>query len=451
MEFDLIVIGCGSAGVEAAKEALKYTKRVLCIEKSPEAIGGTCLNRGCVPTKFLREGALLIEKIKRSEFYGIESELKGLNLVGAISKGMSEVVAPVREATFKYLKGRGAKFHFSEGVSFIDKYAVKIADGKTFRGKYFLIATGSSPSKIPNVEPDGEFVLDTDTFWEIEEVPRRVLIVGGGASGVEFAHILKTYGVEEVYLVELAAQILPTVNYPRDMVSRLKRKLEGEGVKIFTSTVVEEVDGNSKKVKLSNGQTLGVDYVLLTVGRRPNTSGLNLERIGVRLNPKGFVEVDERYRTSVENIFAAGDVIPTSALAHVAKHEAVLAVKNIFRREAASLNYRKVPSVVYSAYELGGFGYGEAELKEKKIPFKTVMLNFRSVAKALAELEDGLVKVYLSEKGEILGAFVLSKKHTDGLLHLLLMGTEEKWTPERFKEFVFAHPTVDEVLENLKG
>lgn len=454
MEYDLIIIGCGSAGTEAAKEALKYTKKVLCIEKTPEDIGGTCLNKGCVPTKFLREGATLVEKINSAGFYGIEASIGGINLIEAISSGKEKVIKPVRDGLYKYLKGKGVKFHFAKGVKFTDNQTVKTTDGKTFKGKYFLIATGSSPSKVPNVEPDGEFILDTNSFWDLRQTPRRVLIVGGGVSGVEFAHILKNYGVEEVFVVELAKEILPTVNFPRDMVKRLERKLKAEGIKILTSTVVEEINRSTGEVKLSNGDTLKVDRVLLTVGRRPNTAGLNLEGIGVALNTRGYVEVDGNYRSSVENIYAAGDVIPTPALAHVAKHEAICAVRNIFRTDRVnpcSLDYTNIPSVVYSAYELGGFGYGDRELKELGYRFKPVMLNFRSVAKALAEGEEGLIKVFLSEKGYILGGFVLSKKHTDSLVHLLLMAKSENWTPEKFRDFVFAHPTVDEVLENLGG
>ncbi len=449
MDFDLIVIGCGSAGTEAAKEALKHTKKVLCLEKTPEDIGGTCLNRGCVPTKFLREGTILAQKIEHSGFYGIESSLGGISLVGAIRSGKEGVIRPIRESLYKYLKGKGMKFHFSGGFTFLDRNRIRAADGKIFSGRYFLIATGSSPAAVKNIVPDGEFVLDTDSFWNLRETPKSVLIVGGGVSGLEFANILKTYRVEEVFVVEIAPSVLPSGIYPTDMVRRLERELKRKGVKILTSTSVERVNAETGEVLLSNGETLKVEKVLLTVGRKPNTERLGLESVGVERDAKGFVRVKKNYASTVENIFAVGDAIATPALAHVAKHEARLAVENIFKKTLKRLDYSKIPSVVYSAYEIGGFGPTEKDLKGEGIPYKTVMLSFRSVAKALAEMEEGLIKTYLSPEGKILGGAVLSKKHTDALLHLLLMAAEAGWTEEKLKRFVFAHPTVEEVLENI--
>ena len=450
MEFDLAIIGCGSAGVEAAKETLKLRKRVICIERSPEWIGGTCLNKGCIPTKHLREGAYLTEKLQSADFYGISTSLKGLDILSSIKSANEKVIRPIREATYKFLSSKGIKFLFSQNVVFADKNTL-LVDGKPVRAKYFLIATGSSPFSVPNVVPDGEFVLDTDSFWNIEAAPRRVLIVGGGVSGVEFAYILKRYGAEEVHIVELQKSLLPSVkNLSPDVVKRLEKKLKSEGIKIHLQTVVEDINPSKKRIKLSNGLLLeGIDFVLLTVGRRPNTSDLRLEKVGVKLTPRGYIEVNRSYRSSVENIYAVGDVIETPALAHVAKAEARLAVRNIFLKTSDSLDYSKVPSVVYSAYELGSFGWGERELKERKIPYKVKMASFRSVAKALSEGEEGLIKVFVSSKGEILGANVLSKKHTDSLIHLLLLAKEEGLKIDHLKEFVFAHPTVDEVLENL--
>jgi len=450
MIFDLAVIGCGSAGVEAAKEALKYTKKIVCVERSKEDIGGTCLNRGCVPTKHLREGAYLAEKITLSDLYGLEMTLKGFSLVSSIKGAKEKVIKPIRESTYKFLSSKGVKFVFTPNAVFKDKNTLSVS-GKEIKAKYFLVATGSSPSAVPNVVPDGEFVLDTDSFWNIKAAPRKVLIVGAGVSGVEFAHILKRYGAEEVHLAELQKSILPSVdNLSPDVVRRLERKLKSDGIKIHLQTVVEDIDPASKRVKLSNGQLLeGLDFVLLTVGRRPNTRNLGLENIGVKLTPRGYIEVDDTYRSSVENLYAAGDVIETPALAHVAKAEARLAVRNIFLKTSDRLDYDSVPSVVYSAYELGSFGKGERELKGEKIPYTVKMATLRSIAKALTEGEEGLIKVFVSPEGEILGANVLTKKHTDALLHLLLLAKVKGTKIGELEDFIWAHPTVEEVLENL--
>ena len=178
-DFDLVIIGCGAAGVEAAKEALKHTKKVLCIEKSPQSIGGTCLNRGCVPTKHLREGAFLLDTLKESSLYGITAQVQSANFSLAVEKVKSQVIKPIRENTYKYLKGRGVKFLFSQEVKFLNTNTLTVGEQK-ITSRFFLLATGSRPQGIPNLTPDGEYICTTDTIWEIEELPQRVLIVGGG-------------------------------------------------------------------------------------------------------------------------------------------------------------------------------------------------------------------------------------------------------------------------------
>jgi dihydrolipoamide dehydrogenase len=449
--YDLIILGCGSGGIEAAKEALKYTRKIACIEKTPDEIGGTCLNRGCVPTKFLHEGAHLSEKIENAAFWGLEASLNNVNLVEAIKNAKEKVIKVVREATYKFLKAKGVEFIFSKNNRFIDENKLETEKG-ILEGKYFLIATGSRPSSVPGVVPDGEYILDTDSIWKIKETPKRLLIVGGGAAGVEFAYILKRLGVEEVHLVELMDRLLPTFsNVSDDLVRRLERALTKLGIDIRKKTVVEKIDKENKKVKLSDGITLEVDKVLLTVGRKPNTDNLNLEKIGIKLLRKGHIEVKNGYRTAVENIFAVGDVIPTPALAHVAKHEAILAVRNMFKNRSDELDYSLVPSVVHSAYQLGFFGLGEKTLKEKGEKFSVKMTTLRAVAKALSEKDEGVIKVFTSPEGNIFGANVLTMKNTNSLLHLLLLAKVKGMKVNELKEIVWDHPTVEEVLETLGG
>ncbi|NPA14199.1 MAG: NAD(P)/FAD-dependent oxidoreductase [Aquificae bacterium] len=448
---DLIIVGCGSAGYEAALTAVKFSKKVLCIEKAPQELGGTCLNRGCVPTKFLREGALLTEKIENSSFWGIEN--KGFNplLLEAINNSQKKVIEPIRNNLLRFLKSKKVQLVFSPAVKFLDKNSVQTADGKVYKGKFILLATGSRPTAVGNIKPDGEYILDTDTFWNIKETPKKVLIVGGGVSGVEFAYILRRYGVQKVYLVELAKAILPTAeNFSKDLVKRLEKALKNLGVEIFTSTTVEEIDPKNRKVVLKGGLTLeGIDKILLTVGRKPNTDNLGLEEIGLKLDPKGFVEIKKGYQTEVENIFAVGDIIKTPALAHVAKREAQLAVKNIFQNQREELDYSLVPSVVYSVYELAAFGKNGEQLRREGIDFKTLMLNFRSVAKALSQREEGLIQIFTSPDGQILGANILCKKCSDALIHYLTLVKKERLPIKVLKELIWAHPTVEEVFENL--
>jgi len=192
-----------------------------------------------------------------------------------------------------------------------------------------------------------------------------------------------------------------------------------------------------------------IDAVILTVGRKPNTYSLGLERIGISLTQRGHIEVNEKYQTSVENIYAVGDVIETPALAHVASHEAKLAVRNIFENSSKRLDYTSVPSVVYSVYEIGSFGFGEKQLKTQGVEYKTSTVTFRAVAKAISEGEEGLIKVFHTPEGQILGANILSKKHTDSILHLLLLAKKGGLSVNELREIVWAHPTIEEVLELL--
>ncbi|RTZ60544.1 MAG: hypothetical protein DSZ31_01835 [Gammaproteobacteria bacterium] len=447
---DLVIIGCGSAGVSAAKEALKYTKNVLCVDRSPEWIGGVCLNKGCVPTKHLREGAYLLDKIAFSGSYGFFPLSPSLNLKSAIEGAKTKVIKPTREGIYKFLRSKGVKFLFSQEVEFLNPNTLRVGE-KTVTSKYFLVATGSSPSSVGGISADGEFIFDTDTFWEIEKTPKKVVIVGGGVSGVEFAYILSRYGAEEIHLIEIGKTLLPTVeNLSSDIVRRLERALKGLKIKVHIQTAVEDIDKNTRRVKLTSGELLeDIDAVILTVGRKPNTYSLGLERIGVSLTQKGHIEVNEKYQTSVENIYAVGDVIETPALAHVASHEAKLAVRNIFENSSKRLDYTSVPSVVYSVYEIGSFGFGEKQLKTQGVEYKTSTVTFRAVAKAISEGEEGLIKVFHTPEGQILGANILSKKHTDSILHLLLLAKKGGLSVNELREIVWAHPTIEEVLELL--
>ena len=318
-------------------------------------------------------------------------------------------------------------------------------------GKFFLIATGSRPSAVPGIVPDGDFILDTDSVWDIKETPKRLLIVGGGASGLEFAYIFKRLGTEKVIIVELMNRLLPTfADLSEDIVLRLERALTKLGIEVRKKTVVESIDKSNRRVKLSDGSTLEVDRILLTVGRKPNTDNLNLQGLGIKLTKKGHIKVKKGYRAS-ENIFAVGDVIPTPALAHVAKHEAILAVRNMFENASYELDYRTVPSVVHSAYQVGFFGWGEKTLKQRGEKYTVKMATLRAVAKALSERDEGILKVFISPDGNIFGANVLTRKNTSGLLHLLLLTKIGGMKIRRLKDTVWDHPSVEEVLENLAG
>jgi dihydrolipoamide dehydrogenase len=289
--YDLIIVGAGSGGYEGALYAHRRGMSVALVELSPETVGGNCLNRGCIPSKYMRHGAYMLEKFQKLEDYGVF--LKGYELnMASLRAGRDRVVITIRENFKKFAQHLRIPIFYGKGVLKDKNTVVVEPSGEELKGRYILLATGSSTTSLGGLVPDGKHVYDTDQIWNLEKFPKRMLIVGGGAVGVEFAYIFRMYG-SEVVLVEIRDRLLPSADIPEESSRYLARKLKKLGVDIRLKTTVQswEPCEGGLKVNLSDGTQTKVDLILLGVGRRPNTAGIGLEAVGLESVAKGFVKV----------------------------------------------------------------------------------------------------------------------------------------------------------------
>jgi len=368
MDYDLCVIGAGWAGFNAAISAARSGKKVCCIEE--KEIGGTCLNRGCIPTKawvaFSKQGLPLAE-IQRKKNEVIER----------LRKGMSYALA-------------SHKIDFISGKARIEAPDRVCVNGESkISARFILIATGSVPKDLPQLKFDHQKVISSDDVLDMEALPKKVLIIGAGAIGCEFASILRRLG-SDVTLIEICPQLLPGMD------TGLSKKLQQAFAK---SGITVELNKGCEGLRLDD-----FDKVLLSVGRGPRVDGLFSEDFGIRLE-KGAVCVDRELKTGISNIFAAGDCIGGYMLAHVASYEGELASANMFSK-ATNRDYSVIPSSVFSSPEVASVGVSEEEAKQSGAAYKAVSVNFLSIGMAhILDETDGFIKIISDKKtGAILGA-----------------------------------------------
>ncbi|WP_448588613.1 dihydrolipoyl dehydrogenase [Thermocrinis sp.] len=442
MNFDLVILGAGSGGYEAGLYAYRRGMRVAFVEISPQTVGGSCLNRGCIPSKYMRHGAYLLEKLRKGENYGIL--LKGLELnPHKLAEGRDRVVSTIRENFKKFAEKLGIQIFYGKGV-LKDTNTVSV-EGKEIKANYILLATGSSCTSLGNLKPDGKKIFDTDSIWSLREFPRRMLIIGGGAVGVEFAYIYRMYGVD-VILVELMDRLLPYPSIPEESSRYLARKLKRLGVDVRLKTsVLSYSDEGVLRVNLSDGSTVDVDCILLGVGRKPNTEGIGLEDVGIERDGRGFVKVNEHCQTSVENIYACGDITSPLMLAHKAMYEGKVAVSHMLGDTEWARDESLMPKVIYSAYEVASVGLTEDQAEEEGYDYHVGIVSFMSNPKAMDDGEDeGFVRLIVDRAtGRILGCHILGP-HAGELLHqvmhLMKAGIDVKFLASA----VFSHPSLSE-------
>ena len=445
MEVDLVIIGAGSGGYEAGLYAFRRGMKVAMVELSPETVGGNCLNKGCIPSKYMRHGAYLLDKFNKMPQYGIipkgyEIEYKKLK------EGRENVVVTIRENFKKFAQQLKIPIIYGKGVIKDPNTVFVEGAEQTIKTKYILIATGSSPSAIGNLVPDGKYVLDTDQIWDIEEVPKKVLIVGAGAVGVEFAYIFRKYG-SEVVVVEIKDRVLPTPDIPEDSGRYLGRKLRELGVEIKTRTTIEswEKTENGVKAKLTDGSEVEADFILLGVGRKPNTRGIGLEEVGVEIDERGFIKTNEYCQTTVENIYACGDITSPLMLAHKAMYEGKIAVSHMLGERDWKKNDRIIPKIIYSALEVASVGLTEEQAEDEDIEVRVGVASFVSNPKAMDDGEnEGFVRIVADEEtGEILGCHIVGP-HAGELIHQVVHMIKDGKTVEFASKTMYSHPSLSE-------
>ena len=444
--YDLIVIGFGPGGYEATLLALRKKLKVAIVEK--DKLGGLCLNRACIPTKYFWNGAKQIEKLKKLNNYGINIYDYSISWTDAFEK-KNEAIKGIRKGLRQLLKTK--KVPIYKGIGKIidkNKVLVKKSDGteKIVEGKNILISTGSIPSSIGGIEIDEDKIISTDyLLGKMDKLPKSILIVGGGVAGCELGYILSVYGCK-VYIVELMDRLLPSKTVAKDISRYLLRKFKKLGITTYLNTTVKDYEKteNSVIVNLSNGERLEVEKVMLSVGRKPNTE--NLDSIGIEKDKRGFIKVNEYMQTNIDNIYACGDVVFSPMLAYVSSLEGKTAVKNILG-EKTEIDYSNIPYAMFTAYEIGTVGLNEEEAKEKGINTVSGIYTYSYNEKAVDELEtDGFIKlVFEKETKRLIGSYIVGSSASE-LIHTLEMAIKNNYTAEDLHRFVYFHPSLSELI-----
>ncbi|MEL7598838.1 MAG: dihydrolipoyl dehydrogenase [Proteiniphilum sp.] len=445
---DLLIIGGGPAGYVAAERAGHAGLKVVLFEKT--AMGGVCLNEGCIPTKTLLYSAKTYENALHGENYGVygdnirfdydkmvsrKNKVVRKLVLGIEGKMKSNKVEVIKGEA--YIKGRS-----SEGIEVT-------CNDKKHIGKNLLICTGSESSMppIPGLKEAGDIVVTNREILEMNECPESLVVIGGGVIGMEFASFYNSLG-SKVTVVEMLPEIIGGMD--PEISAILRQIYTKKGVEFNLNAKVVKIEGNSVLFE-KDGETHTVegDKILLSVGRRPTTKGFGLENIGVELLRNG-IKVDEKMRTNVPGVFAAGDVTGFSLLAHTASREGEVVVNNLTGRPDI-MRYNAIPSVVYTNPEVAGAGETEESAKAKGIPFKVAKLSMAYAGRFVAENEEGtgICKVLIGEKyGEIIGVHMLGNPSSE-IIYGACMAVEQEMTLKEMQEIVFPHPTVSEILKEV--
>ncbi len=448
-ERDLIIIGSGPGGYVAAIRAGQLGMKVAVVERDPK-FGGTCLHRGCIPTKALLHTASLLDEIRRAEQFGIRAGEADLDLSLAHRYKDGVVDKNARGIEFLFKKNGVEGLHGVGRLVGADEVEVAGADGrKTHRSKHILLATGSVPRELPFARSDGERILNSDHILNVSRVPRSLVVLGAGAVGSEFASIFASFG-SKVTLVEMLPRLLPVED--EEISKELARVSKKRGIKVLTGTklAAAEEAGAGLRLRLEKergGEEVEADMLLVAVGRAPVTEGLGLESVGVKVE-KGYVQVNDSMQTAVPHIYAIGDVNQkTPWLAHVASAEGILAVEHMAGRPVRPINYDNVPSVTFCDPEVGSLGLTEAEALDRGYEVAVGKFPFSALGKAaIVGKTEGFVKIVRETRyDELLGMHIIGAHATDLIAEAGVARQLESTTEEIFRT-IHAHPTLAEAV-----
>lgn len=449
-EYDVVVIGAGPGGYVAAIRSAQLGKKTAIVER--RFLGGVCLNIGCIPSKALLRNADVAHTLReRGKEFGFRFE--NLTLDYGVAHDRSRKVSErlVRGVQFLMKKNKIDVLMGAAKLTAKDTVEVTPDEGdpETLKAKDIIIATGAHPFTIPGVELDGEKVVDYEAAILRKDLPGSAVIIGGGAIGVEFATIWNAYGVE-VTVVEMLDHLLPAE--PDVVGKEIEKAYQKRGIKVMTKSKVKGVTAAKKgtKVTVETGdgeEVLEAGLTLVAIGFKPNTEGLGLEDVGVKLTDRGNIEIDERMATSVDGIWAIGDVTGKLLLAHVASAMGIVAAENIAGVETVTLDYDMMPRATYSHPQTASFGYSEAKAKELGYDVSVGEFPFQANGKALGLGDSqGFVRIVSDKKyGEILGAQMVGPDVSELLPELTLAQRFELTTREIARN-VHAHPTLSETL-----
>ncbi len=451
-QFDVTIIGSGPGGYVAAIRCAQLGFKTAIIEKY-STLGGTCLNVGCIPSKALLASSHHYEELQHFADHGIEvsGEVK-VNLEKMIAR--KQAVVDQTSGGVKYLMDKN-KVTVFEGVgSFESATSVKVtkADGSSevIESKNIIIATGSKPSSLPFIKLDKDRIITSTEALKLKEVPKHLVIIGGGVIGIELGQVYLRLGAQ-VSVVEFMDRIIPGMD--ASLSKELTKVLKKQGMKFYTSLKVQSVDraGDVVTVKAENAKgeiiTLEGDYSLVSVGRRPYTDALNADKAGVKVTERGMIEVNDHLQTSVSNIYAIGDVVRGAMLAHKAEEEGVM-VAEILAGQKPHIDYNLIPGVVYTWPEVAAVGKTEEQLKAAGIDFKAGSFPFKALGRARAGGDtDGFVKILADAKtDEVLGVHMIGARCAD-LIAEAVTAMEFRASAEDISRMSHAHPTFAEAIK----
>jgi len=441
--YDVVVIGGGPAGLDAGFRLVKAGKSVCIINDRRERLGGVCLSMGCMPTKSFLKAASVYRYSKKGGMFGLETSVGPVDLA-KVKKSVFEGIAKLRSGVTMMSENSGAHIIFGLG-SLVSANEVLITkqDGtaESVYGDKIIIAAGSSSREIPFAPFDGEIIMNSDMMLDNERLPEKLLVIGGGAIGCEFATLYNTFG-SSVKVVEAFDQLIP--NEDRDAAEMIKSRFEAEGIEIVLSTLVEKiekVDGKAH-VAFKNGGTEVFDMVLVSVGRKPNTD-IGLDKVGVEMEGDA-VKVNGYLQTSVDNIYAAGDSIGGWMFAHTAAYEGEVVAANVLNGNSVQIDERAVPRVVFSYPELASTGITKAGEGVREI-YTPGLMKGRPITD---KTDVGLFKLFVNENNEIVGSVLVGECATE-IIHELVMAVHNRLTLVQLKETMHAHPTFAEPLSYL--
>ncbi|MFD2743662.1 MULTISPECIES: dihydrolipoyl dehydrogenase [Sphingobacterium] len=448
MNYDIIVIGSGPGGYVAAIRASQLGFKTAIVER--EALGGICLNWGCIPTKALLKSAQVFEYLNHAEEYGIKVN-GGEADFGAIVK-RSRGVADGMSKGIQFLMKKN-KIDVIMGTAKIKKggkVEVKGADGATkeYTAKHTILATGARSRELPNLPQDGKKIIGYRQAMNLPTQPKSIVVVGSGAIGVEFAYFYNTIGTK-VTIVEFMDRIVPVED--EEISKQLEKSLKKAGINILTKSEVTGVDtkGDVSKVKIKTAkgeEVIEAEIVLSAVGITPNIENIGLEEVGVKVD-KGRVLVDDFYKTNIDGVYAIGDIVKGQALAHVASAEAITCVEKIKGLHVDAIDYNNIPGCTYCSPEIASVGYTEKAAKDAGYEVKVGKFPFSASGKASAAgAKDGFVKVIFDAKyGEFLGAHLIGANVTEMIAEVVVARKLETTGHEIIKS-VHPHPTMSEAI-----
>lgn len=438
--YDIIVLGAGPGGYECAIRCAQYGKKTALVEA--RELGGTCLNRGCIPTKALLHGAEVYESAKNSAICGVSASDVGFDFV-KMAEYKDSIVSKLRNGIAALEKGHGVKVIKGFG-KLIDDHTLDV-DGEKITFDKLILATGSSPARPPIPGIDGENVITSDDVLTMSELPDSFVIIGGGVIGIEFATLFSSLG-KSVTVIEMMPSILPGVD--GDVVKLLSRVFKKKKVNVINNAKVTSIEGGeSVSVNYElNGQEKKAEGAccIVSVGRRAMTAGIGLEELGIEMN-RAFVNIDDHCMTNIPNIYAIGDITGKIQLAHVATAQGLTAAANACGIDE-SINYDIVPSCIYTSPEIAFVGLSEDKCKAQNIEYKVGSFNVAGNGRAMIMGDAiGMTKLIASPDGKLLGAQLMCPRATDMIMELATV-LKLGGTVEDISRTIHPHPTVSETV-----